>query len=62
MSREILSIPQSRLGETIQVILVGLEYTEVSKETERALRKWCQEESDYLQRIAQSKLQQKGVM
>lgn len=56
MGKEILSVPESKLGEVIKVILVGLTSTEVSRETEKMLNMWCKEEADYLKRIAQKEI------
>lgn len=48
MSNELLAVPEENLAEVIKVIRSGLKHVKVSKETEKQLKKWCDEEEDYL--------------
>ena len=52
MAREILSVPEDYLLETIEVLRRGLEATmaspTVSDRTRKALTKWCNDEEAYI--------------
>lgn len=59
MAKEILAIPEEKLGEVIQVIRSGLGNVdggsylqEISDETREQLIKWCNEEEKYLESIS----------
>lgn len=53
MASEILSVPEESLREVIAVIRAGLRATkdcvDVSKDTRKQLKKWCDEEEEYLE-------------
>lgn len=51
MAKEILAIPEDYLHEVIAVIRAGLQNKSVSEETYSELRKWCDEEENYLSMI-----------
>lgn len=49
MAKEALYVPEEHLVEVIQVIRNGLKSTKgISRETRAQLKKWCDEEEDYL--------------
>lgn len=60
MAKEILAIPEQHLAHVIRVIRDGLFYIDehsrvpIPNEVEYALRKWCDGEEEYLQRLASS--------
>lgn len=53
MGREVLSVPEEKLGEVIRVIRAGLKAATppVSKDTKENLLCWCEEEENYLKRL-----------
>lgn len=50
MASEILAVPEDHLLDVIKVIRVGLNQVghEVPKEVREQLRKWCDEEEEYM--------------
>lgn len=48
MAKEILAVPEEYLQEVINVIRAGLKVTKVSSSTKHNLKKWCDEEEEYL--------------
>lgn len=50
MAKEVLAVPEEKLGEVIRVIRAGLKAKplRISRETIRVLKGWCDEEEDYL--------------
>lgn len=49
MATEILSVPEDSLEEVILVIRNGLKATKgLSRETRKQLKKWCDEEEEYI--------------
>lgn len=53
MASEILSVPEEHLEDVIRVIRRGLEFTKKSihKDVCKQLKKWCDEEEEYLKRL-----------
>ena len=54
MASEILSVPEEHLEDVIYVIRRGLQFTKkgIHKDVLRQLTKWCDEEEEYLKRLA----------
>lgn len=48
MAKEILAVPEEYLQEVINVIRAGLKVTKVSGDVKYNLKKWCNEEEEYL--------------
>lgn len=48
MASEILAIPEASLGKFIDFVRKGLAAQTVNKEMRAHLRKWCNEEEEYL--------------
>lgn len=49
MAAEILSVPEEHLLEVIAIIRTGLKHTKkITPEVEKQLKKWCNEEEDYM--------------
>lgn len=55
MASETLAVPEESLKDVIAVILAGLEAlgNNVPPDVARNLRRWCQEEQDYLAELEQ---------
>lgn len=54
MAKEILAIPEQRLGEVIRVIRAGLatkNLKKVSQDTRKGLKGWCDDHAKYLKRL-----------
>ena len=51
MTSEILTVPEERLEDVIEVIRAGLKTTKVPKDVKYNLSKWCRDEEDYLKRL-----------
>lgn len=52
MAKEILAVPEEHLEDVIYVIRRGLQSTKksIDKEVYEQLKKWCDEEEEYLKR------------
>lgn len=48
MASETLSVPEEHLRDVIRVIRAGLEHTKAPREVRSQLRRWCDEEEQYL--------------
>lgn len=55
MASEILAVPEEHLEHVISVIIHGLAETTVPKKVEKALRKWCKDEREYIRRCRDGK-------
>lgn len=53
MAKETLSVPEENLAEVIRVIRAGLKAVKVSQDTRDNLIRWCDEEQEYLDRLAE---------
>lgn len=55
MASEVLSVPEEHLADVIYVIRRGLLSTKkgIDKEVFQMLTKWCDEEEEYLKRLAE---------
>lgn len=51
MASEVLAVPEEYLQEVINVIRAGLKTTKVSGDTKYNLKKWCNEEEEYLKEL-----------
>lgn len=51
MATEVLAVSEEYLQEVINVIRAGLKVTKVSSSTKYNLKKWCDEEEDYLKEL-----------
>ncbi len=51
MASETLSVPEEHLEEVIKVIRAGLKAVRVKREVSQQLKKWCDEEEEYVERL-----------
>jgi hypothetical protein len=54
VASEILNVPEEHLGDVIAVIRAGLVVTDrsnIKKVVRRQLKKWCDDEEEYLERL-----------
>ncbi len=51
MASETLPVPEEHLEEVIKVIREGLKHVKVKPAVSKALKQWCDEEEEYLERL-----------
>ena len=59
--KETLSIPEEYLSEVIKVIRTGLKHTNVSGDVKYNLKKWCNEEEEYLNELKEEERSEKNT-
>jgi hypothetical protein len=51
MASETLSVPEEHLEDVIKVLREGLKHVKVKREVATQLKRWCDEEQHYLERL-----------